>query len=118
MFRKVTLALVAAASLCVMALALSPTAASAKPLMIWNPNPHFHHHWHPGFGIGFLAGGYDGCYRGTPGADAVRLPPAYRQRLRLLIGHCPAQTPVARAAGFSVSRIATTSGTPADAAKA
>ncbi len=60
MFRKVTLALVAAASLCVMA--LSPTAASAKPLMIWNPNPHFHHHWHPGFGIGFLAGDA-GCYR-------------------------------------------------------
>jgi hypothetical protein len=60
MFRKVTLALVAATSLGVMA--LSPTAASAKPPMIWNPNPHFHHHWHPGFGIGFLAGGY-ACYR-------------------------------------------------------
>ena len=62
MFRKVTLALVAAASLGVMA--LSPTTASAKPPMIWNPNPHFHHHhWHPGFGIGFLAGGYGGCYQ-------------------------------------------------------
>ncbi|MBI5320192.1 hypothetical protein [Bradyrhizobium sp.] len=61
MFRKVTLALVAAASLGVMA--LSPTAASASPL-IWNPNPHFHHHhWHPGFGIGFIDAGYAGCYR-------------------------------------------------------
>jgi hypothetical protein len=74
MFRKVTLALVAAASLGVMA--LSPTAASAMPPMIWNPNPHFHHHWHPGFGIGFLAGGYDGCYR----ERLVLTPVGYRLR--------------------------------------
>ena len=47
MFRKVTLALAAAATLG--AIALSPTAASAKPPLIWNPNPHFHHHhWNPG----------------------------------------------------------------------
>jgi hypothetical protein len=60
MFRKVTLALVAAASLGVMA--LSPTAASASP-MIW-PKPHHHHHlhWHPGYGVGFFAAGY-GCYQ-------------------------------------------------------
>jgi hypothetical protein len=75
MFRKVTLALVAAASLGVMA--LSPTAASAKPPMIWNPNPHFHHHhWHPGFGVGFLAGGYAGCYR----ERLVLTPLGYRLR--------------------------------------
>lgn len=58
MFRKVTLALVAAASLGVMA--LSPTSASASP-MIW-PH-HHHHHWHPGIGLGFLAGGYASCYQ-------------------------------------------------------
>ena len=74
MFRKVTLALVAAASLGVMA--LSPTAASAKPL-IWNPNPHFHHHhWHPGFGVGLLAGGYGGCYQNR----LVLTPFGYRLR--------------------------------------
>lgn len=59
MFRKVILALVAAASLG--AMALSPTAASAKPL-IWNPHPH-HHHWHPGFGLGLVSAGYVGCYQ-------------------------------------------------------
>ena len=58
MFRKVTLALVAAASLG--AMALSPTSASASPL-IW---PHRHHqHWHPGIGLGFLHAGYVGCYQ-------------------------------------------------------
>ena len=58
MFRKVTLALVAAASLSAMALA--PTAASAKP---WGPGWGFHHHFHPGFGIGYVGGyGDDGCY--------------------------------------------------------
>ena len=63
MFRKVILALVAAASLG--AFALSPTAASAKPPLIWNPNPHFHHHWHPGLGIGLglVTAGYAGCYQ-------------------------------------------------------
>ena len=60
MFRKVTLATVAAASLGVMALA--PTAASAGGF--W---PHHHHHHHSpchghGFGIGFVGGGYGGCY--------------------------------------------------------
>jgi hypothetical protein len=60
MLRKVTLALVAAASLSVMALA--PTAASAGGF--W-PHHHHHHHWGhgPGFGLGFIGGGgYDGCY--------------------------------------------------------
>lgn len=60
MFRKITLAVVAAASLGVMA--LSPTAASASPL-IW-PH-HHHHHWNPGFGMGFglVTADYAGCYR-------------------------------------------------------
>lgn len=58
MLRKVTLALVAAASLGAMALA--PTTASAGG-GFWHP--HHHHHWGPGFGIGFVGGGgYDGCY--------------------------------------------------------
>jgi hypothetical protein len=58
MLRKITLALVAAASLSAMALA--PSAASAKP---WGPGWGFfpHHHFHPGFGVGFV-GGDDGCY--------------------------------------------------------
>lgn len=74
MFRKLTLALVAAASLG--AAALSPTAASAKPPMIWNPNPHFHHHWYPGIGLGLIAAGYAGCYQ-----DRVVLTPfGYRVR--------------------------------------
>jgi hypothetical protein len=58
MLRKVTLALAAAASLSAMALA--PTSASAGGF-IW-PNYHHHHHWGHGFGIGFVGGGYDGCY--------------------------------------------------------
>jgi hypothetical protein len=61
MLRKVTLAIVAAASLSAMALA--PTAASAHP---WGGGwggdwGGYHHHWGHGFGIGFVGGG-DGCY--------------------------------------------------------
>ena len=75
MFRKVTLALVAAASLG--AMALSPTAASAKPPLIWNPNPHFHHHhWNPGFGVGFVAANLAGCYQNR----VVLTPFGYRLR--------------------------------------
>ena len=70
MFRKVTLALVAAASLGVMA--LSPTTASAWPMK----GPHHHHHWHPGFGIGFVSGGYTGCYQNR----LVLTPFGYRWR--------------------------------------
>jgi hypothetical protein len=60
MFRKVTLALVAAASLGAMALA--PTSASAGGF--WPHKHHHHHHWGHGHGfrIGFVGGGYDGCY--------------------------------------------------------
>ena len=56
MLRKLTLALVAAASLSAMALA--PTAASAKP---WGGGwgggfGGYHHHWGHGFGIGIHGG--------------------------------------------------------------
>jgi hypothetical protein len=63
MFRKLTLALVAAASLSAMALA--PTVASAGwKGGGWGGGWHHHHHGH-GFGIGFIGGGYggDGCYQ-------------------------------------------------------
>ncbi len=64
MLRKLTLALVAAASLGAMALA--PTAASAGGGGGgggWGGGYH-HHHWRHGLGIGFIYGGYDndGCY--------------------------------------------------------
>ena len=62
MLRKLTLALVAAASLS--AAALAPTAASAGGGGYWGGwHPHHHHHWGHGFGIGFVGGGYDGCYQ-------------------------------------------------------
>ena len=74
MLRKVTLALVAAASLSAMALA--PTAASAGGF-IW-PTYHPHHHWGHGFGlgIGFVDAGYDSCYR----TRTVWTPFGYRLR--------------------------------------
>jgi len=61
MFRKMTLALATVATLG--AIALAPTAASAKPFG-WGGGFHHHHHWGPGFGIGFV--GYDGCYISRP----------------------------------------------------
>jgi hypothetical protein len=80
MFRKITLALVAAASLSAMALA--PTAASAH----WKGGGGgwgggFHHHHHHGFGgLRFIGGGYgggDGCYQSrlvpTPFGPRFRL---------------------------------------------
>ena len=76
MLRKLTLGLVAAASLSAMALA--PTAASAKP---WGGGWGggfgggwgFHHHH---FGVGFVGGGDDGCYVTRP----VLTPFGYRLR--------------------------------------
>jgi hypothetical protein len=61
MLRKLALALVAAASLSVVALA--PTAASAH----WKGGGFggfHHHHFGPSFGIGYIGGGYggDGCF--------------------------------------------------------
>jgi hypothetical protein len=73
MFRKLTLALVAAASLGAMALA--PTAASAG----WKGGGWHHHHHGHGFGIGFIGsgyGGYDGCYQ------TRRVPAPYGYRFR------------------------------------
>ena len=67
MLRKVTLAIAAAATLSAMALA--PTAASAKNwgnFPIKNYPHHNHHgHWGHGFGfnVGYVGGGYDGCYQ-------------------------------------------------------
>jgi hypothetical protein len=64
MLRKVTLALVAAASLS--ALALAPTTASAGfKGGNWGGGFHHHGHWGHGFGfgVGYVDGGYDGCYQ-------------------------------------------------------
>jgi hypothetical protein len=83
MLRKLTLALVTAATLG--AAALAPTAASAGGP--WHP--HYHHNWNPGYGYGngygfgtgfgygtsFVASGYD-CYR----TRVVRTPYGYRYR--------------------------------------
>jgi hypothetical protein len=78
MLRKVTLAIVAAASLS--ATALAPTAASAHS---WGGGwggggwgGGYHHHWGHGFGIGFVGGG-EGCYVSRP----VMTPFGYRYRL-------------------------------------
>ena len=64
MLRKLTLALVAAASLS--AIALAPSAASAHPIWGggWGGGFHGYHHHFGGFGIGYVGGGYDdsGCY--------------------------------------------------------
>jgi hypothetical protein len=58
MLRKLTLGLVAAASLTTIALA--PSAASAKPWGGgWGGGWGYHHHH---FGIGFIGGGDEGCY--------------------------------------------------------
>ena len=61
MFRKLTIAAAAAASLGMMALA--PTAASAGGF--WPHHHHHHHHWGHGHGyrLGFIGGGYDGCWQ-------------------------------------------------------
>ena len=65
MLRKVTLALAAAASLSAMALA--PTSASAGfKGGNWgggNWGGGWHHHHGFGFGVGYIGGGYDGCYQ-------------------------------------------------------
>ncbi|MGA2054898.1 MAG: hypothetical protein ABSG88_06280 [Bradyrhizobium sp.] len=57
MYRKLMIALAAAASLS--AIVLAPSSASAKPWGGWNGG--FHHHHFGGFGLGV---GYvdDGCY--------------------------------------------------------
>jgi hypothetical protein len=76
MLRKLALGLVAAATLSAMALA--PSAASAKP---WGGGwgggfGGYHHHWGHGFGIGFIGGVDDGCY------VTQRVPTPFGYRLR------------------------------------
>ena len=80
MLRKLALGLVAAATLSAMALA--PSAASAKP---WGGGwgggwGYHHHHFGHGFGIGFIGGGYgdDGCY------VTRRVPTPFGYRLRTI----------------------------------
>jgi hypothetical protein len=78
MLRKLTLGLVAAASLG--ATALAPSAASAHP---WGGGwggggfgfGGYHHHFGHGFGIGFAGHGDDGCYvvRRVPAPFGYRL---------------------------------------------
>jgi len=63
MLRKLTIALVTAASLS--AVALAPTAVSAKPWGGgWGLGGGFHHHHH--FGIGYVGYGDDGCFVTRP----------------------------------------------------
>jgi len=82
MLRKLTLALVAAASLGAMALA--PTAASAGPWGGgWGGGFH-HHHFGHGFGIGFIGDGIDeGCYV----TQRVLTPFGYRLRTVNVCGY-------------------------------
>jgi opacity protein-like surface antigen len=75
MLRKLALALVAAASLSAMALA--PTAASAGGGGGGGGGWH-HHHFDHGFSIGFIGGGYDGCYQPR------RVPTPFGYRLRMV----------------------------------
>ena len=85
MLRKLTLALVAAASLG--AVALAPTAASAggggKWGGGWGGGWGYHHHFGPGFGIGYIDGGLEGCYVTRP----VMTPFGYRLRTINVCGY-------------------------------
>jgi hypothetical protein len=83
MLGKLTLALIAAASLGAMALA--PTAASAGGggggfkgcCGGWGGGwGYHHHHFGPGIGIGFIGGGDDGCYQ----TRRIMTPYGYRLR--------------------------------------
>jgi len=82
MLRKLTFALVAAASMT--AVALAPSAASAKPFGGgWGGGFGYHHHWGHGFGIGYIGGGDDGCYVTRP----VLTPFGYRLRTINVCGY-------------------------------
>jgi hypothetical protein len=80
MLRKLTLALVAAASLS--AVALAPSAASAHPIWGggWGGGFGGYHHHFGGFGIGYIGTGYvdDGCY------VVRRVPTPFGYRLRTI----------------------------------
>lgn len=75
MFRKIALAVVAAASLGVMA--LTPSAASAHG---WHHHHHFGHfgHFGHGFGIAYVGGYDEGCY------VVRRVPTPFGFRLRTI----------------------------------
>ena len=60
MLRKLTVGLVAAASL--LTIALAPTAASARPWGFHGGFGFHHHHFYPGFNYVGGGYGYDGCY--------------------------------------------------------
>jgi hypothetical protein len=61
MLRKLTIALFAAVTLS--AVALTPSAASARPWGGgWGWGGGFHHHHFGGFGIGYAGYGDDGCF--------------------------------------------------------
>jgi len=83
MLRKFALALVAATSLS--AVALAPSAASAKPFGGgWGGSfGGYHHHWGHGFGIDYIGGGDDGCYVTRP----VLTPFGYRLRTVNVCGY-------------------------------
>jgi hypothetical protein len=80
MLRKLSLGLVAAASLS--ATALAPSAASAGGGWGggWHGGGMHHHHFGHGFGIGYIGAGYldDGCY------VVRRVPTPYGYRLRTI----------------------------------
>ena len=79
MLRKLTLALVAAASLGTVALA--PTSASA-----WHKHHHHHLHGHGlHFGVGYRRPRLRRLLPHPHGADALGLSPAHRQRVPLLL---------------------------------
>jgi hypothetical protein len=81
MLRKLALALVAAASLS--AVALAPSAASAKPWGGGGWGGGFHHHHFGGFGIGYVGYGDDGCYV----TRRVLTPFGYRMRVVNICGY-------------------------------
>jgi len=83
MLRKFALALVAAASLS--AVALAPSAASAKPMGggFGGGFGGYHHHWGHGFAIGYIGGGDEGCYVTRP----VLTPFGYRLRTVNVCGY-------------------------------
>ncbi len=75
MLRKLTLALATAATLG--AVALAPTAASAKPWGGgWGFGGGFHHHYFGGVGLGYVGDADSGCYVTRP----VMTPFGYRLR--------------------------------------
>lgn len=83
MLRKFTFALISAA--CLSAVALVPSAASAKPFGGGGGGGFggYHHHWGHGFGIGYIGGGDDGCYVTRP----VLTPFGYRLRTINVCGY-------------------------------